>query len=132
VREVVVTSAATGAGIDDLRAALFRHVPAEPPAPPAQRPAEALAEHRVYRPGAGDGYSVERVGEHAFRVSGPRVERLLARYDVDNDEAMTHVEDRLRALGVIRALEAEGFEPGDDVEIAGTVFELDPGTPFRP
>jgi len=22
---------------------------------------------------------------------------------------------------------AEGFEPGDDVEIAGTVFELDPG-----
>jgi GTP-binding protein len=27
---------------------------------------------------------------------------------------------------VIRALEAEGFEPGDDVEIAGVEFELDP------
>ena len=24
-------------------------------------------------------------------------------------------------------LEAAGFEPGDDVEISGTVFELDPG-----
>jgi hypothetical protein len=32
---------------------------------------------------------------------------------------------------VIRRLEAAGFKPGDDVEIAGTVFELDPGTPFR-
>ena len=28
---------------------------------------------------------------------------------------------------VIRALEAEGFEPGDEVEIAGVQFELDPG-----
>jgi GTPase len=30
---------------------------------------------------------------------------------------------------VIRALEAAGFEPGDDVEIGGVVFELDPGGP---
>ena len=30
---------------------------------------------------------------------------------------------------MIRALEAAGFEAGDDVEIAGTVFELDPGAP---
>ncbi len=41
-----------------------------------------------------------------------------------------HVEERLRALGVIKALEAAGFEPGDDVEIGGIVFELDPGAPF--
>jgi GTPase len=27
---------------------------------------------------------------------------------------------------VIRALEEEGFEPGDEVEIAGVAFELDP------
>jgi GTP-binding protein len=29
-------------------------------------------------------------------------------------------------MGVIAALERAGFEPGDDVEIGGTVFELDP------
>jgi GTP-binding protein len=34
-------------------------------------------------------------------------------------------------MGVIRALEREGFEPGDDVEMAGTVFELDPGSGKR-
>jgi GTPase len=39
------------------------------------------------------------------------------------------VEDRLRSMGVIRALESAGFEPGDDVEIGGMVFELDPGAP---
>jgi GTP-binding protein len=59
------------------------------------------------------------------------VERLLARHDPYNEEAMRYVEERLRAMGVIRALEAAGFEPGDDVEIAGTVFELDPGAPLR-
>ncbi len=50
---------------------------------------------------------------------------------MENEEALRYLEERLRALGVIRALESAGFEPGDDVEIAGTVFELDPGAPFR-
>jgi GTPase len=39
---------------------------------------------------------------------------------------MRYVEDRLRTIGVIRALEAKGFEGGDDIEIGGVVFELDP------
>ena len=43
---------------------------------------------------------------------------------------MAHVEQRLHRLGVIRALEAAGFTPGDDVEIGGIVFELDPGAPL--
>ena len=42
-----------------------------------------------------------------------------------------YVEERLRAMGVIQALEAAGFEPGDDVEIGGIVFELDPGSRYR-
>jgi GTP-binding protein len=125
--DVIVTSSATGRGVEELRGALMQGAPVEPP--PA--PEEAMAEHRVYRPAADEGFGVERVGDGAFRVSGPRVERLLARHDVDNDEALAYVEERLRAIGVIRALEAAGFEPGDEVEIAGTVFELDPGTPFR-
>jgi GTP-binding protein len=64
-------------------------------------------------------------------VVGPAVERLLARHDIENEEALRYVEGRLRKMGVIRALEQAGFKPGDDVELAGTVFELDPGAPFR-
>jgi GTP-binding protein len=123
---VVATSAATGQGLDRLRDAIFERVPPDEP-----RHAEAPATHRVYRPGARDAFQVERVGAGAYRVLGAGIEQLIARHDVENEEALRYVEERLRALGVIRALEAAGFEPGDDVEIAGIVFELDPGAPFR-
>jgi len=133
VREVIVTSAATGQGLDELKRAILEGVPEEPPAeasPAAAEGLETLAEHRTYRP-QGDGFKVEKTGDRAFRVTGPRVERLLARHDPNNEEAMRYVEDRLRGIGVIGALEGAGFEPGDDVEIGGVVFELDPGAPFR-
>jgi GTP-binding protein len=127
--EVIATSAATGAGIPELGATIFTNVPPEEPAAERDGP-EAVAVHRTYRPGAADAFEVERLGPGRFRVSGARVERLIARHDTDNEEALRYVEERLRAVGVIRALTAAGFEPGDDVEIAGTVFELDPGAPF--
>jgi GTP-binding protein len=125
---VVITSSVTGQGIDDLKQAIGGAVPVErlESAPIV----EAIAEHRVYRPGAEEGYSVERTGPGAWRVSGRGIDRLMERHDVDNDEAMRYVEDRLRKIGVIRALEAQGFQSGEDVEIAGVVFELDPGAPF--
>ena len=122
--EVFATSAATREGLEELSNAIFRHVQEEER--PAER-SETPATHRIYHPGRGDAYSVERTGPGAFRVEGERIERLIARHDVDNDEALRYVEERLRALGVIKALESAGFEPGDDVEIAGIVFELDPG-----
>jgi GTP-binding protein len=125
---VLVTSAATGAGLAELRDAIFEHVPPDEPAP--EQVSELPATHRVYRPGVADSYRVERLDSGAFRVAGAQVERLVARYDMENDEALRYVEERLRAIGVIRALEAAGFEPGDDVEIAGMIFELDPGAPF--
>ncbi|HEX6459742.1 MAG TPA: GTPase ObgE [Thermoleophilaceae bacterium] len=123
--QVVVTSSATRLGLDELVEAIFLRVPGEQP-PGATEPQEAAAEHRVYRPGADDAFRVQRLGDGAYRVSGGRVERLIARHDMDNEDAQRYVEDRLRAMGVIRALESAGFEPGDDVEIAGMVFELDP------
>jgi GTP-binding protein len=122
---VIVTSSVTRAGLDELADQLMRRVEVEAPAPPAATDGE-LAEHRVFRPAAGRAYSVERIGERSFRVTGEGIERLVARYDLDNDEALAHLERRLRGIGVIRALEAQGFEPGDDVEIAGVEFELDP------
>jgi GTP-binding protein len=121
---VFVTSAATGAGTAELRDAIFERVPEEEVDPDA---GERPATHRVYRPGEGESFNVERIGPGTFRVEGGRIDRLIARHDVENAEALRYVEERLRALGVIRALEAAGFAPGDDVEIAGIVFELDPG-----
>jgi len=124
---VLVTSSATGQGLDALAAELLRRVPLLPSAADEIALDAPAAEHRVFRPAAGRGFRVQRTGDGAFRVDGEGVCRLLARHDLDNDEALAHVEHRLRRMGVITALEAEGFEPGDDVEIAGVVFELHPG-----
>lgn len=88
-----------------------------------------LAEHMVYRPAERSGFFVERVGPHAFAVRGRGIERLAQRFDMENEEAMAHLEGRLRRIGVIAALEAAGFQPGDEIQIGGSAFELDPGTP---
>jgi GTP-binding protein len=69
---------------------------------------------------------VRRLGNASFAVDGPGIERLLARYDIENEEALAHLERRLKGIGVLRALAAEGFEAGDEVRIAGVDFELDP------
>ena len=82
----------------------------------------------MFRPGAERAYTVRRTGERSFSVTGKGIERLVARYDLGNEDALAHLERRLRGIGVIRALENQGFEPGDDVEIAGVEFELDPGS----
>jgi GTP-binding protein len=146
---VVLTSAVTRGGLEELASTVMRRVPVDQGAggaAAASRRAEReretgpwratvdaegpqpgeLAEHRVFRPAADRTYSVQKTGERSFRVSGRGIERLIARYDLANDEALAHLERRLRGIGVIRALEAEGFEPGDEVEIAGVEFELDP------
>jgi GTPase len=127
--DVIATSATTSLGLDELKRALLAHVPAEPAAP-AEPAGEPLAEYRLYRPAADEQIDVTRTDSGAFRVGGRRVERLVARHDLANEEALRYVEERLRSLGVIAALEAAGFTPGDEVEIAGTLFELDPGAPF--
>ena len=141
---VIATSSATGAGVRELAAELLHRVPTLAPvgahtdagAPdravvgagvgPGE---EELAEHMVFRPVATGGFVVERAGPNSFAVKGKGIERLLARYDIDNEDAMAYLEGRLRKIGVLRALEAEGFQAGDDLVIAGVAFELDPDEP---
>ena len=126
---VIVTSSATRQGLDALARDLLRRVPAAEPLADAGEAAgeDEVAEFQVFRPAAGRAFEVERLGEGEFRVTGAAVDRLIARHDMENEEALAHVERRLRRMGVIAALEARGFEPGDDVELGGVVFELDPG-----
>jgi GTP-binding protein len=124
---VLVTSSATGLGLDELAAELVRRIPAEAPEAPIQVSGEELAEHRVFRPAARRAYQVAKVGDRVYRVTGPGIERLVARYDLDNADALAYLERWLRGIGVIRALQDKGFEPGDEVEIAGVAFDLDPG-----
>jgi GTP-binding protein len=153
----IATSSATGTGLKELAGELLRLVPAIDQAGGRVGPSvedgrgtvfaqesgasgaaggrfaetgeRVLAEHMVFRPAASTGFSVERVAPGSFVVSGRGVERLVARYDIDNEDAMAYLEGRLRKIGVLGALEAEGFQAGDELEIAGVAFELDPEEP---
>jgi GTP-binding protein len=130
---VLATSSATATGVRELGELLLRLVPdlsaatGEAAATPATRAGEEeLVEHMVFRPAAGAGFHVEQIGDGAFAVRGRGIERLVARFDIENEDAMSYLEGRLRRIGVLGALEAQGFQPGDEIEIAGTTFELDP------
>jgi GTPase len=154
---VMATSSATGDGLAELSSALLHGVPPRGAEPDAEAPAaggvpvhapllaadgarasgggsgtregaqEQLAEHMVFRPAGGAGFRVEQLGPGSFAVRGRGIERLLARFDLENEDAMSYLEGRLRRIGVLKALELEGFQPGDEIEIAGVTLELDPG-----
>jgi GTP-binding protein len=132
---VLITSSATGLGLDELTLALFRRVPLLAPGQAAGIGASGvpltgtelddLPAHQTFRPRSRKGWQVEPGEDGQWRVVGPEVERLIARHDIENEDAMAHVEHRLQKMGVLRALDEAGWEPGDDLEIAGIAFELD-------
>jgi GTPase len=125
---VLAVSSATGEGLDELRQRVLAELPeVSPPAAPGAEPSDEFeAEHRVYRPAGEGGYWVEREDDGGFRVLGRGVELLFERHDVGNEEALAYLEQRLKEMGVIAALDRAGFQPGDDVRIGEHEFELHP------
>ena len=99
---MIVTSAVTRIGLDELARELIRRIPARPVEPDAgprgrrrgrrtaSSPSTACS---ALRRGAASGPAV---GEGSYRVSGTGIERLVARYDLDNEDALAHLERRLR------------------------------------
>ena len=126
---VLAISSATGEGLDELRAQILSALPKLPIARPERAPESAgefEAEHRVYRPAGEGGYAVEREDDGAYRVTGRGVELLFERHDIANEEALAYLEQRLNEIGVIAALRAAGFEPGNEVRVGEHEFELYP------
>jgi GTPase len=124
---VLAVSSATGEGLEDLRQRVLAELPEIPPAriESTGEPAAGFeAEHRVYRPAGEGGYRVEREEDGAFRIVGRGVELLFERHDLNNEEALGYLEQRLNEIGVIAALTRAGFEPGDDVRVGDQEFEL--------
>jgi len=110
-------SAATRDGVQPVvyeLADLVRHARANLPEPAA---------FAVHRPAA-ESFRVERENE-GFVVVGREAERAVALNDLTNIDAMILVHDRLKRLGVDRALARAGAQQGDKVRIGGLVFEYE-------
>lgn len=123
---VLAVSSATGEGMEELRRRILTELPRQAPAvAPGAEPDDGFeAEHRVYRPAGEGGYWVEREDDGGFRVLGRGVEMLFERHDTGNEEALAYLEQRLKEMGVLAALDRAGFEPGDDLRIGEHEFEL--------
>ncbi|WP_066943046.1 GTPase ObgE [Microtetraspora fusca] len=76
------------------------------------------------------GFSVRRVDENTFQVTGEKPERWIRQTDFTNDEAVGYLADRLERLGVEEALIAAGAQVGAEVIIGpmegGYVFDWQP------
>jgi GTP-binding protein len=111
-------SAVTGEGIDELLGRLavaVREARAERPAP------VGFVRHVV----ADDPIRVERE-EMAWRVHGRRAERAVTTTDLDNEEAVSRLQERLIRMGVERLLEDAGARAGDEVRIGESAFDFEP------
>jgi GTP-binding protein len=95
-------------------------------AEPAGSGEDEVAEFAVFKPAKSQEFEITRGPNGGWIVTGYSVDRLIMRWDLENEEAAALVEARLRRMGVIGALERAGFEPGDEVEIGGVLVELDP------
>ena len=74
-----------------------------------------------------DAVTVEVLRENgAYRVRNSNAERLVARFDLTNADAVRYVQERLVGLGVEDALARAGAKPGDEVRIGGESFEFVP------
>lgn len=122
--EVLEVSAVTGRGVDELRYRLAGLVAQAR----EQRDDEELRSRPVLRPAGPpevEPLSVETTAT-GYRVRGTAVERWVVMTDLSNDEAVRHLQDRMVRAGVERALERAGAQRGDEVEIAGAVFDFAP------
>jgi GTP-binding protein len=86
-------------------------------------------EHEVvygYAPPEDEDLRVERIGGRAFEVFGRHVLRMVVMTDMNNEEAVAHLQLRLRRAGVEAALTAAGALIGDEVTIGPVSFDFEP------
>lgn len=112
-------SALTGEGIEELSARIGALVT-------EARAARPALSHRLVRiRPESEEVLVERE-DAAWRVRSAGAERLVRRFDLDNPEAVAHVQGRLVEMGVENALARAGARAGDEVRIGEAAFEFIP------
>ena len=122
----LVVSAQSGEGLKDLVRELTdvmeqaRAAQAE-----AEAAAEAAEAAAVLRPAEGrlDSFTVEAVDDY-FVVHGVQMERLFAKADLDNEDAVAYLQQVIERAGLNDALRRAGAVPGDTVVVGESEFEF--------
>jgi len=118
--EAIAIAAATGEGLDTIRARVADLLPSaeELEAPPEP---SGVVVHRIEA--MTDGFVVERDADGAFRVRGKRIERIASQTNFDVEESAERFQRDLAKLGVDAELRRAGVATGDLVRIGGAELE---------
>ena len=109
-------SAVTGQGVQEM---LYRVKKMLDEAPVAET---ALDEEIVIGPPEDESFSIEQTGS-AWRVRGPRIERVAAMTYFEFDDTLVRFQHILERMGITQALEERGIQPGDIVTIGDQELE---------
>lgn len=123
--DVFAISALTGDGLQPLIYRLAERLDALPA--PAQsagwRTPPLIMPLKPARP-AIEPVQVERISPGLFRLAGTGIERMAAKLDKSNAEALARFHRSLERMGVIRELRANGAAEGDRVLIGKEEFDF--------
>lgn len=125
--EVFEISAVTGEGLDALRFRLGEMVAHEREVQGGPISEDVAPEEVVIRlESTGPDFVITRHDNGGYQVRGDRVERWVQMLPLDNNEALRHLQGRLRRAGVEKALVDAGAREGDPVVIGDVLFDFDP------
>lgn len=111
---VFLTSVVEDEGTLEVKGALFDLLPPAPqPVRGAYERLVTVQPTEVKRDMSGTGWV----------ITGSEIEEIVGRFDPTNAEAVAYLQHHFKGLGVNKLLKAAGAESGDEVEIAGAVFD---------
>ena len=117
--ELFKISAATGEGIKELMqriSELLKELPKEELIEPSE-------ERVIYTLKEDDEQFKVEVIDGEYVISGPAVERLMGRVNIQDNESMHYFQKQLTELGIEAKLKAMGIKEGDSVKILEWEFE---------
>jgi GTP-binding protein len=116
--KVYPISAVAGDGMDALLRAVVKALDEVPEAP------LFLPERTEYV--IEPDFTVHKQKDSSYRVTGRKIERLIKRTNLDQDEAVARLQKIIEKMGLEKALAKEGVQPGDRVVIGEFEFHFRP------
>lgn len=116
--KVFPVSAATGKGFDELVAELVQMLDQLPPMETFEEEWDWMDEAVEEEP-----FTIEIV-DGVYVVSGPVIDRLMGRVNLDDYQSMQYFQRTLRKHGIIDALREAGINDGDTVQINDLEFDF--------
>jgi GTP-binding protein len=124
--EVVSISSATRDGVDALLDRIRRELETLPEKAPLRFEPEVEVFTLETEDDGTEGIEIVREDVDFWILTGRTMDRLLATHDLDDVEALHHLDGRLRALGAYRRLAELGAKEGHTVRVGDHLFDYFP------